>query len=91
VNEKYRFTFLNQATAMFNGVEKLSIGTDSVVVYIHVRMDSRGHYTLTFQPLCENPKETAETEITRKYAALLEANIREQPHLWLWTHRRWKR
>lgn len=91
VNDKYRFTFLNQSTAMYNGVEKLATGTDSAVVYIHVRMDRRGHYTMTFQPLCDNPKETGETEITRKYAQMLEDNIREQPHIWLWSHRRWKR
>ncbi len=76
---------------MFNGVEKLATGTDAVVVYIHIKMTSRGHYTMTFQPLCEKPKETAETEITFKYARMLEDNIREQPHIWLWSHRRWKR
>ncbi len=91
VNEKYRFMFLNQPTAMYNGMEKLAVGTDSVVVYIHVCMDSRGHYTMTYRPLCENPKETEETDITRKYAQMLEDNIKEQPHIWLWSHRRWKR
>ncbi len=91
VIEKYRFTFLNQSTAMFNGMEKIATGTDAVVVYIHMKISSRGHYTITFQPLCENPKETAETEITRKYAAMLEDNIKEQPWMWLWSHRRWKR
>ncbi len=29
-------------------------------------------------------------ELTRRYVKLLEDVIREQPELWLWTHRRWK-
>ncbi len=29
-------------------------------------------------------------ELTRRYVELLENAIREQPELWLWTHRRWK-
>lgn len=29
-------------------------------------------------------------ELTRRYIKLLENVIREQPELWLWTHRRWK-
>ena len=28
--------------------------------------------------------------ITRKYYDILEAEIRETPHNWLWTHKRWK-
>ena len=31
-----------------------------------------------------------EGEITKAYARELEQNIQEQPHLWLWTHNRWK-
>lgn len=91
VIEKYRFPLFNHPTAMYNGVEKLAVGTGAAVVYCHILQTSRGHYTLTCVPITDDPKSTEETEITRKYSELLEANIREAPSDWLWSHRRWKR
>ena len=29
-------------------------------------------------------------EITRRYYDLLEKDIKETPHNWLWSHKRWK-
>lgn len=29
-------------------------------------------------------------ELTRRHTTLLESYIRQYPHLWMWTHRRWK-
>ena len=31
------------------------------------------------------------TSPTNRYFTLLEENIKEEPYLWLWTHKRWKR
>jgi KDO2-lipid IV(A) lauroyltransferase len=31
-----------------------------------------------------------EGELTRKYVRWLESVIREEPDMWLWSHRRWK-
>ena len=42
-------------------------------------------------PLTWEPKEHKDYEITNLYAAALEEQIREQPELWLWSHKRWKR
>jgi KDO2-lipid IV(A) lauroyltransferase len=86
----YFTTFLNQPTAVFLGVEKLAKATDSLVVFCDVRRVKRGYYSCTFVPLFDNPKETAEYEITNAHVQYLENVIREEPEYWLWSHRRWK-
>lgn len=92
VIEKYRIPFLNQPTAMYNGIEKLAQSTNAAVVYLSILPGKRrGHYIMELSLITDTPKETGETEITRMYAARLEENIRQAPHTWLWSHKRWKR
>lgn len=76
-------TFLNQDTAFLNGSEVLSKKFGFPCFYAHISSTKRGYYTVEFIPM--------QTEnITEEYARMLEQNILEQPHLWLWTHNRWK-
>ena len=86
----YFTTFLNQPTAVFIGVEKLTGIRDFVVVFYRIDLVKRGFYTYTLVPLVENPKETKPYEITRIQVSYLESLIREKPEYWLWSHRRWK-
>ena len=39
---------------------------------------------------CESAAATSHGEITRGFRDFLEKIIREEPHNYLWTHRRWK-
>lgn len=87
---QYYTTFLNQPTAVFLGVEKLAKMMDAVVVFCDIKRVKRGYYTCTFVPLAEQPKQTAEYEVTELHVKYLENMIRQQPQYWLWTHRRWK-
>ena len=86
----YFTTFLNQPTAVFIGVEKLSSIRDCAIVFYRIDLVKRGHYTYTLVPLVENPKETKPYEITKIQVNYLESLIREKPEYWLWSHRRWK-
>jgi len=86
----YFTTFLNQLTAVFLGVEKLTKVTDCVVIFYKIDLVKRGYYTYTFVPLVENPKATRPYEITEIHVRYLESMIREKPEYWLWSHRRWK-
>jgi KDO2-lipid IV(A) lauroyltransferase len=90
-NSKYVFPFLNQQTSVYPGMEKLAKATNSVVVYIDLVRIKRGFFHALCIPICENPGEHAELEITRKYMYYLEKTINEHPSSWLWTHKRWKR
>ncbi len=87
---QYFMPFLNQPTAVFSGVEKLAKAVNSVVVFCDVRRIKRGYYNCTFVPLFEEPKLTAEHEITHAHVQYLEKVIKEEPQYWLWSHRRWK-
>jgi KDO2-lipid IV(A) lauroyltransferase len=82
--------FLNQETAVLFGTEKTAKEFDMVIVAGLMERARRGRYTLTYELLVENPKETKETEITEKCMKRVEQQIIANPHNWLWTHRRWK-
>jgi Kdo2-lipid IVA lauroyltransferase/acyltransferase len=82
--------FLNQDTAFFTGAEKLSKLFHMPVLYIEQDKRSFGHYTTTFTLINDGKDSGAKGEITRTFARLLEKSIQKTPHLWLWTHRRWK-
>ena len=90
-SEAHYFTeFLNQPTAVFLGVEKLSQIGESVVIFYRIDLVKRGYYTFTLVPLFDNPKNTQPYEITNAHVKYLEGLIKEKPEYWLWSHRRWK-
>ena len=85
--------FLHQETGFLDGGEVLSKKFGYPVIYLYIRRVRRGYYEVDLRTIAAEPKQTQEGEITRKYAALLERNILEQPEWWLWTHNRfrWKK
>ncbi len=89
-DEKYRFELLNQPAYHFSGMEKLARASGSAVVYLHILPSAKGHYTIVCAPFCLDARATAEGEITRQFIRRLTDNIKEVPHGWLWSHRRWK-
>jgi KDO2-lipid IV(A) lauroyltransferase len=89
--QKNYFTqFLNQPTAVFQGIEKIAKLIDSAVIFYDMKRVKRGYYTYTIVPLVENSKESAEHEITNAHVKYLEGMIKREPQYWLWSHRRWK-
>jgi Kdo2-lipid IVA lauroyltransferase/acyltransferase len=86
----YWTTFLNQDTPVFNGPEKLARKFGYPAAYLKVIKIKRGYYRLSVNVLTENPGALPEGILTEMHTKALEDNIREQPHCWLWSHRRWK-
>jgi KDO2-lipid IV(A) lauroyltransferase len=86
----YWTNFLNQETPVFLGAEKISKMLDAAVIFMDIKLVKRGKFELTFIEITDDPKNTAEFEITEKHVRLLEASINAQPFNWLWTHKRWK-
>jgi Kdo2-lipid IVA lauroyltransferase/acyltransferase len=82
--------FLNQDTPIFRGTEKIAKKLGYPIVYITIKRLKRGYYNILAEVLSEDSKNTAEGEISELHTARLEKDIREQPELWLWTHKRWK-
>jgi KDO2-lipid IV(A) lauroyltransferase len=86
----YWTTFLNQDTPVFQGMEKIAKKMNLPVVYIAIKRKSRGYYVVDAKMLFENPNEAKENEILDAFNRELEKDIRNQPEIWIWSHRRWK-
>lgn len=83
--------FLNQDTPVFTGTEKIAQRTASAVFYMSLHRECRGHYVAKFHLVSEDASKTADNELTDKYFKMLEDDIKSEPYLWLWAHKRWKR
>ena len=81
-------TFLKQDTAIITGGEAMGRKLNAHFVYGSMKCVRRGYYELTFQPIV--PVEGEEYGYSKQYMRMLEQDIKEQPHLYLWTHKRWK-
>jgi Kdo2-lipid IVA lauroyltransferase/acyltransferase len=82
--------FLNQDTPFLIGADRIARKTNYPVFFPLMKKTARGHYTLEFIQVIENPNEATAEEIIERYASILEKAIIETPHLWLWSHNRWK-
>lgn len=87
---EYWTTFMNQDTPVLLGTEKISKKLNYAVVFMHIRKIRRGYYEGEFVKITDTPRETAPFEITELHVRELEKQIRDQPHTWLWSHKRWK-
>lgn len=83
--------FFNRKTAFTIGPAKNAIKYDTVVIFAHIIRLRRGYYEVTFSVAAQHPKETTDNALTEKFADYLENVIRNNPPMWLWSHRRWKR
>ena len=86
----YWLTFLNQDTPVFLGPEKLAKKFNYPVVYVGIIKLKRSFYQMEATLITDTPNELADGVITELHTKVLEKNILQQPHIWLWTHRRWK-
>jgi KDO2-lipid IV(A) lauroyltransferase len=87
----YWTMFLNQETPIFWGIERYAKEYNYPIVFIKVSRTGRGHFTVDTLPVCDQPQQYAEGEISELHTRILEKIILEKPDYWLWTHRRWKR
>ncbi|MBO7591998.1 MAG: lysophospholipid acyltransferase family protein [Bacteroidaceae bacterium] len=83
--------FLNHDTAVFIGAEHIARKVDAFMTYGRMSRPKRGYYHLDIIPMEDHPASVPETTLTDRYFELLEADIKEHPEMWLWTHKRWSR
>ena len=86
----YWTQFLHQRTPVMLGAEKYAKQYDLPVLFLKQKRVKRGYYTIELVLLEENPRQTAEFEITEKHTRVLEEMIQAEPQYWLWSHKRWK-
>ena len=83
--------FLNHDTPVMTGTERIAIKNNQALLFLEMTQKKRGYYEAEFKLITRSPKQLKDFEATDIYFQMLEANIRRQPELWLWSHNRWKR
>ena len=86
----YWTNFLEQSTPIFWGTEKIARKLNYPIVFGSVNRIKRGYYEISTQILFDQPNKTATGAISESHTRHLEQEIRKQPEIWLWSHRRWK-
>ena len=90
VHDAYWLFFLNRPAPFVKGPEKFARGQDIPVVMMTTTKPKRGHYHFDYFLLADDPRSLPEGELMRGYVRHLEENIRLQPEIYLWSHKRWK-
>jgi KDO2-lipid IV(A) lauroyltransferase len=83
--------FFGKITPFVNGPETGAHSGNIPVVFANIEKPRRGHYKVVLTLAEEQPASLPKGQLTLRYARYLENVIRQQPDMWLWSHRRWKR
>lgn len=90
-DKRYQREFMNRPAVFFEGAEFLAKKMNLHVIYGQMTKTKRGHYRYEMIKMAAPPFEGHEEHsITDQFSYLLENNIRMQPDLYLWSHKRWK-
>lgn len=83
--------FLSQPTGVLMGAEHISKLLDAQVFYAELSSKDTRSWELRLETICSSAKQTQEGFISTTFFAKLEQSIQRTPHMWLWTHKRWKK
>ena len=86
----YWMNFFGRPTPFVRGPERGARAGDIPTVFVRLYKPRRGYYRAEFITLADHPAELPEGELTRRFRTMLEEAIRQQPDIWLWSHKRWK-
>jgi len=86
----YWLNFFGRPTPFVRGPERGARIGDIPAVFAQIYKTKRGHYRSKLTTLADHPATLPEGELTRRYRRVLEETIREQPEVYLWSHKRWK-
>lgn len=86
-NRHHWTRFLGLPTAYMAGGEEIGRRIGADYYYLDIERLGRGRSRFTLKKI--TPGSDPEYPMTTGYLAMLEATIRRDPALWLWTHRRW--
>jgi Kdo2-lipid IVA lauroyltransferase/acyltransferase len=87
---KHWTRFLNRDSAFYLGAEEIARKTGYPALFVRMRRVARGRYRVDFAPLAEAREALPPGEFTERYARMVEAQIRDSPPDWPWSHKRWR-
>lgn len=88
---KFVTTFLNQKTYMIEGPEMIAAKMGMPVMYVSIIREGRRKNRARFKLISEDASQCERGYITSEFSRLLEQDIRNYKHTWLWSHKKWKR
>ena len=88
--ERREVGFCGRRTAFFTGPDRIGRALGWPAYYLSCRRTGRGRYLCRVEKLSEPPYEEDNAGIVDRYAARLEADVRQAPEDWLWFHKRWR-
>jgi KDO2-lipid IV(A) lauroyltransferase len=83
--------FFGKPTGFVPGPETGARANNIPVVFANIEKPRRGYYKVVFTLAEDQPASLQRGELTLRYARYLEQVIKQQPDMWLWSHRRWKK
>jgi len=89
-DQSYWLNFFGRPSSFVRGPERGARAGDIPAVFVRFYKTSRGYYRVFLTTIADHPAQLPEGELTRRYRSLLEEAIRQDPDLWLWSHKRWK-
>ena len=84
------FRFLNQDTAFIDGAESIAMKYNIPILFANTKRVAPGRYEVVLEEIYDGKENVVQHEITQRYANRLEKMIRENPEIWMWSHKRWK-
>lgn len=89
--DKYQRPFLHRPANFYEGGEMFAKKMALPVFFGTITKLKRGHYRFEYEKMAEPPYDNQEAHsVTDEFCRRLERNIRNQPDLYLWSHKRWK-
>lgn len=82
--------FFDIETPVHIGMHQLAVALKYDVIFLDMRRVRRGYYRVRATRIYTPEEQVQPYRIVDRFFALLEAQIREKPEDWLWSHRRWK-
>lgn len=89
--KSFWLNFFGKPTGFVTGPETGARSGNIPVVFANIEKPRRGYYNVVFTLAEIEPGSLERGVLTLRYARYLENVIRQQPDMWLWSHRRWKR
>jgi KDO2-lipid IV(A) lauroyltransferase len=87
---KHWTRFLNRDTAFYMGAEEIARVTKYPAFFVGMKRLKPGYYRIDVQPLTTPGEKLSTGTMTERYARLVEAQIRDAPPDWPWSHKRWR-
>lgn len=89
-SDNIKVNFMGQECRSMSGAAALAHKLNMAVCYMSMKRERRGHYSIEFIPICEDASKMEIQAIMDKYYSLVEADIRQEPENYLWSHKRWQ-